>query len=109
MHVKIPNVSLEGKKKYCLSKLRSILHGPTVPDPSLPNNLDDVHVCSGTETHSNNESYSCVGDDSNKHQLFDHNELKDLVRDLCLAKESVELLGSRFKSKNLLAHGTSFS
>ena len=41
--------------------------------------------------------------------MFGHSELNDLVRDLGLAKESAQLLSSRLKSKNLLAHGTSYS
>ena len=41
--------------------------------------------------------------------MFGQSELDGLVRDLGLAKESAELLGSRLKLTNLLAHGTSFS
>ena len=41
--------------------------------------------------------------------MFGQSELNNLVRDLGLAKESGELLSSRLKSKNLLAHSTSFS
>ncbi|KAL7636355.1 UNVERIFIED_CONTAM: hypothetical protein RMT77_013130 [Armadillidium vulgare] len=36
-------------------------------------------------------------------------KLSDLTRDLCLSKESVQLLGSRLREKNLLAPGTKFS
>ena len=91
------------------SALRPIPHGPDVPVPSPPNTLDDIQLSSGSETYSNDESDFCHDDESNEPQVFGQSELNDLVRDLGLAKESAELLGSRLKSKNLLAHGTSFS
>src|SRR6218665_518272 len=42
-------------------------------------------------------------------QTFSQAELNALIRDLDLPKISAELLGSRMKSKNLLAPGMSFS
>ena len=40
---------------------------------------------------------------------FSKSELKDLVRDQGLPKDSAEVLGSRLKDKSMLAPGTSFS
>ena len=39
-------------------------------------------------------------------QLFTKADLNDLVRDLDLPKNSAELLATRLKDRNLLAHGT---
>lgn len=47
--------------------------------------------------------------DSCASELFSQSELNNLVRNLHLTKENSELLGSRFKEKNLFATGTSFS
>lgn len=42
-------------------------------------------------------------------QLFNQAELNDLIRDLCLSKESSQLLGSRLREKNLLERNTTFA
>ena len=80
-----------------------------MPVPSPPTYLDDVQLNSGSEISIYDESDFCYEDESNEPQVFGQSELNDLVRDLGLAKESAQLLGSRLKSKNLLAHGTLYS
>jgi hypothetical protein len=82
-------------------------HGPDIPVPQPPQNL---------ETPKNSASESEASDDdfqfdaaSEGPQLFTQTELNDLVRDLCLPKESAELLGSRLKQKSPLAPVTTFS
>ena len=41
--------------------------------------------------------------------LFTQAQLNDLTRDLCLSKESAQLLGSRLIENNMLASTTIFS
>lgn len=83
-------------------------NGPDVPLQSPSNNLDDVQLSSGSETPSDDASDFCLGDESNEPQLLGQSELNDMVRDIGMAKEPAELLGSRLKSQNLLVHGRSF-
>ena len=78
-----------------------------MPVSSPSTYLDDIQPSSGSEI-SNDESDFCYGDENNEPQVLGQSELNDLVRDLGLAKESTELLGSIIKSKNMLAHGTLF-
>lgn len=47
-------------------------------------------------------------DTKNEPKLMTQYELNDLTRDLCLSKESAQLLGSRLKDNNLLAPETTF-
>ena len=48
-------------------------------------------------------------DDNPVSRVFNQAELNDLSRDLCLSKESAQLLGSRLSEKNLLAPNTTFA
>lgn len=91
------------------SALRPVAHGPDVPVPSPPGNLEDIHLSSESESSNSNDDVDFNSGKSEEPQLFNQCELNDLVRDLGLAKVSAELLGSRLKSKSLLAPGASFS
>ena len=55
------------------------------------------------------EDSDCYDPDTTDPIPFSQSELNDLVRDLGLPKGSAEVLGSKFKDKNMLAPGTSFS
>ena len=110
---KVKGYSSKTKKNIAYPNLPSALlpipHGPDVPVPSPPTYLDDVQLNSGSEISIDDEWDFCYEDKNNEPQVFGQSELNDLVRDLGLAKESAQLLSSRLKSKNLLAHGTSYS
>jgi hypothetical protein len=85
------------------SAIMPVPHGNDLPVPLLPAVLKNI------------AEYDVEGDDIYRPeddftpQRFSQTELNDLVRDLNLPKESAELLGSRLKSKHLLAPGTHFS
>uniref|UniRef100_UPI00358FD4EB uncharacterized protein n=1 Tax=Myxine glutinosa TaxID=7769 RepID=UPI00358FD4EB len=53
-------------------------------------------------------TYQPTGETSQP-KLFSQAELNDLTRDLCLSKESAQLLGSRLRENRLLAPETTFS
>lgn len=94
------------------SAIRPIPHDDTVPVPTPPDVLVDVLAefssqTSGSEPDEADEIYQPEEDKSPK--LFTQGELNDLVRDLNLTKDAAEVLGSRLKSKNLLAPGVAFS
>lgn len=91
------------------SAMRPVAHGPDVPVPSPPGNLEDLHLSSESESSSSTDDVDFSSVEREEPQLFSQCVLNDLVRDLGLAKESAELLGSRLESKNLSAPGTSFS
>ena len=95
-HAKSRGIAQRQGKKIAypnlLSALQRILCGPDVPVPSPPMYLDDVQLSSGSKI-SNDESGFCYGDEDNEPQVFGQSELNYLVRDLGLAKESVEILG----------------
>ncbi|KAJ8898322.1 hypothetical protein PR048_003682 [Dryococelus australis] len=67
------------------SAMRPVLHGPGIPAPSPPDNLDDV--CEELETNSEACGYSGEDDDfvCDAPTAF-HIELNDLGRDLGLSK-----------------------
>ncbi|KAJ8884036.1 hypothetical protein PR048_015893 [Dryococelus australis] len=80
------------------SAIRLVFHGPEIPVPSPPGNLDDV--CEELKTNSEACGYSDEDDFvCDALQLFTQSELNDLVRDLDLPKQSAELLGSQLKEK----------
>lgn len=75
-----------------LSAIKPVPHRPGIPVPIPPNNSSDK---------SNSEEEIC---ESNKGETFQTSSetkpltqagLNDLTRDLCLSKESAQLLGSR--------------
>jgi len=65
---------------------------------------DEVKVISESE----HESSSDFEEDE-RPKFFSQEEMNDLVRDLNLPKDPAEFLGSRFKNKNVLLPGVSFS
>jgi hypothetical protein len=73
-----------------------------------PEILEDTPVDSDKEDTDSDQDFKCYPC-STEPELFSQRELKDLVRDLGLPKDSAEVLGSRLKSKNLLSPSTSFS
>lgn len=90
------------------SALRPVPHGEGIPVPIPPDSLQALCTTSSDSEFDEPDIGSECEFESSKPQLFEQNELDDLVRDLCLTKEKAELLGSRLKEKNLLAPGTSF-
>jgi len=89
--------------------MRPVPHGPGIPVPVRPENMENIpcEFQAIPEEHSTDYS-SLYNDDRNNPKLFTQPELNDLVRDLSLPKEYAEVLGSRLKEKNLLADGTLF-
>ncbi|GBO02559.1 hypothetical protein AVEN_225051-1 [Araneus ventricosus] len=64
-----------------------------------------MHISLGSESDSVHDNFQCDVD-IDAPQLFTQMELKDLVRDLVLSKESSGILSSRFKEKKFLFAGT---
>jgi len=99
-HVKYPDVP---------SAIKPVPHGPGIPIPTPP------HTCSDTLSSSDEEmddadvsaTYEPTATTSQP-KLFSQPELNDLTRDLCLSKDSAQLLGSRLREKHLLAPETTF-
>ena len=88
--------------------MRPVPRGEGIPVPQPPVSLDALLT---TSSDSECDRIADVTDyefESSKPQLFQKNELVDLVRDLRLTKHKAELLGSRLREKNLLAPGTSY-
>ncbi|CAG9790224.1 unnamed protein product [Diatraea saccharalis] len=112
--VDVKGFNTKNKKKIFYpnldSAIRPVPHGPEIPVPQPPSNLDDI-LCESEESDtsaSQDESSPYFPVDEGP-QLFSQGELNDLVRDLGLSKDAAELLGSRLKNKKLLSPGTSFS
>ena len=100
-HVQYPNVP---------SAMKPVPHGPeiAIPKPpcailesSSPSSNEDNDDISSTFEYNDNDS-------QNVPVPLNQFELNDLTRDLCLSKESAQLLGSRLREKNLLAQETTF-
>lgn len=98
-HVKYPSVP---------SAIKPVPHGTEIPIPTPPDNFDSSSD-SYEEMSVMDESatYEPVADLTQAKPL-NQAELNDLTRDLCLSKESAQLLGSRLRENHLLAPGTTF-
>jgi hypothetical protein len=90
------------------SASRPLPRGPGISVPLPPVNTVSSST-SSTETSSITltESFSDNGD-RNIPKPLSQAELNDLTRDLCLSKESSQLLGSRLRENHLLAPDTTF-
>lgn len=98
-HVKYPDVP---------SAIKPVPHGPEVPIPKPPSNLDSSSdSCEEMDVVDESATYEPTADTSQP-KPFSQAELNDLTRDLCLSKESAQLLGSRLKENRLLAPETTF-
>lgn len=98
-HVKYPDVP---------SAIKPVPHGPGVSIPSPPTNItsssdssEDMDIVDETAAYVPTTSTS-------EPKPLNQAELNDLTRDLCLSKESAQLLGSRLKENHLLAPSTTF-
>jgi hypothetical protein len=98
-HVKYPDVP---------SAIKPVPHGPEVPIPNPPNNLDSSSdSCEEMDEMDESVTYEPSAK-TTEPKPFNQAELNDLTRDLCLSKESSQLLGSRLKENHLLASATTF-
>ncbi|XP_042211899.1 uncharacterized protein LOC121859228 [Homarus americanus] len=97
-HVKYPDVP---------SAIKPVPHGPGIPIPTPPENyrdmiLDDDHDID-EDIEETDASSTYLPTASAKEPIpFSQAELNDLTRDLCLSKESAQLLGSRLCEHNVL-------
>ena len=82
------------------SARRPVEHGPDVPVPVLPCNIELMNCDITSDEKSDDLSWS------NNPKLFTQNALNDLVRDLDLPKNASELLASRLHERKMLAPGT---
>uniref|UniRef100_UPI00358FB395 uncharacterized protein n=1 Tax=Myxine glutinosa TaxID=7769 RepID=UPI00358FB395 len=100
-HLKYPDVP---------SAIKPVPHGPGIPIPAPPENCRHSASDSDEQMEDGDISgtYQPTGETSQP-KLFSQAELNDLTRDLCLSKESAQLLGSRLRESRLLAPETTFS
>uniref|UniRef100_UPI0035902CB4 uncharacterized protein n=1 Tax=Myxine glutinosa TaxID=7769 RepID=UPI0035902CB4 len=100
-HLKYPDVP---------SAIKPVPHGPGIPIPAPPENCKHSASDSNEQMEDGDISgtYQPTGETSQP-KLFSQAELNDLTRDLCLSKESAQLLGSRLRENRLLAPETTFS
>jgi len=99
-HVKYPDVP---------SAMKPVPHGPEIPIPAPPDNLNCLSD-SGEEIDDMDDASATYEPtaNSNKPKPLKQAELNDLTRDLCLSKESAQLLGSRLRENHLLDPDTTF-
>src|ERR1700749_3556675 len=98
-HAKYPDVP---------SAIKPVPHGTEIPIPTPPDNLDSSSdSCEEMDVMDNSATYEPAADATQAKPL-NQAELNDLTRDLCLSKESAQLLGSRLKENHLLSPGTTF-
>lgn len=90
------------------SALKPVCHGLEVPIPEPPDRYTGMSSDSDDEQTDADIDFENTADEINQPKPFTQGELNDLTRDLCLSKESAQLLGSRLREKNLLAPGTTF-
>lgn len=92
------------------SAILPVPHGPDVPIPVRPENLEQFSSESDVEVMEieTSDSDYLPGSSAAERGCFNQSELNDLVRDLALSKELAELLGSRLEEKNLICPKTSF-
>ncbi|KAI6651156.1 hypothetical protein LOD99_5507 [Oopsacas minuta] len=87
------------------SAIRPVPHSEDLPVP-VP--LEILDISSDNDSSRDSDEYILPSDD-NSPQLFDQDDLDDLIRDLNLPKSSSEILASRLKEKNLLLPGANIS
>jgi hypothetical protein len=92
------------------SAILPVLHGPEIPIPSRPENLDLFSPVSDSEISGSEKSDSDfqVETTAKELELFPQSELSDLVRELGLPKDLAEILESRLCEKNMVGAGTSY-
>jgi len=88
------------------SAIKPVPHGPGIPIPIPPDNLNSSSD-SSEDVQEMDQSYE-PGDSSTQPKPLNQAELNDLTRDLGLSKESAQLLGSRLKENHLLAPSTTY-
>lgn len=89
------------------SAIKPVSHGPEVPIPEPLDTYTDLSSESGDEQIDTDIAFVDTVE-INQPKPFTQGELNDLTRDLCLSKESAQLLGSRLRENNLLAPETTF-
>jgi hypothetical protein len=97
-------VTIRKKIKYLnlLLAIRPVPHGPDLPVPSPPDNLNDESEKSSLQSDTE-EMYFEPHQYDRPIDTFTQSELNYLIRELQLTKEMSELLGSRLCEKNMLA------
>ena len=100
-HVKYPDIP---------SAKKPVPHGPSIPIPKPPADLDSISIPStDEELEGDDVSATYQPTDETSHpKLLSQAELNDLTRDLGLSKESAQLLGSRLHENHLLTPETTF-
>ncbi|KAI6658855.1 hypothetical protein LOD99_15180 [Oopsacas minuta] len=98
-------VCKNSSEKFCYICGRSVPHSEDLPVP-VPSEILDIS--SDNDSSGDSDEYILPPDD-NSPQLFDQDDLGDLIRDLNLPKSSSEILASRLKEKNLLLPGANIS
>jgi hypothetical protein len=90
------------------SAILPIPHGPEIPIPSRPENLDLFSPISDSEISGSEKSDSDLRTETaaKESELLGQSELSDLVRKLGLPKDLAEILESRPCEKNMLGPGT---
>lgn len=111
--VNITGINRNNRSKWTYPDLasarRPVPHSEEIPIPTfhqLPELCEDELNLFEHPSDTNDGSDSDYEGMSSSPQLFNQEELNDLVRDLSLSKEASELLASRLKDKNLLEQGT---
>ena len=103
-HVKYPDVP---------SAMKPVPHGPEIPIPAPPDKLESLSD-SGEDVDEMDDASATYEPtaDADKPKPLKQAELNDLTRDLCLSKESAQLLGSRLRENHLgsskIIPGTTF-
>jgi hypothetical protein len=92
------------------SAIRPVPHGSGIPVPVPPEVLEDTTVGSDKEDTDSDQDFQC-DPCSTEPELFSQRELKDLVGDLGLSKDSAEVLGLGLNQRIYcllapLSHGT---
>lgn len=89
--------------------MKPVPHGPGIPIPTPPQNCRDLSSDSDDEMEDGDISGTYQPTvETSQPKLLSQAELNDLTRDLCLSKESAQLLGSRLSENHLLSPETTF-
>ncbi|GFT52492.1 uncharacterized protein TNCV_14681 [Trichonephila clavipes] len=91
------------------SAIRPVSHGPDLLIPSPPDTLDNILDDLDQISHISSDSDDFYDPGTNEPELFSQSDLKDLLRDLGLPKNTAEDLGSRLIERHLLNSSVSFS
>jgi hypothetical protein len=97
--IKYPNI---------ISAVQPVPHGLDLPLSSVPDNLSDESERSSLQS-ATGEMYFEPYQYDRPIDMFTQSEWNDIIRELQLAKEKSELLGSRLRENNMLASGVKFS